>query len=76
MLLLALDTFGISVSTGSACNAGSTEISHVLRAIGLDLNLPGQPEVFAGEANTASEVDTVINALSGIIELQARLTTG
>jgi cysteine desulfurase len=72
MLLLALDTFGISVSTGSACNAGSTEISHVLRAIGLDPELArGSLRFSLGRQNTASEVDTVINALSGIIELQA-----
>lgn len=32
-LLLKLDQYGICTSTGSACNSGSTEPSHVLLAI-------------------------------------------
>lgn len=34
-LVLLLDHEGVSASTGSACNTGSLEPSHVLRAIGL-----------------------------------------
>lgn len=38
-MLLALDAAGICASAGSACTAGSTEPSHVLRAIGIGRNL-------------------------------------
>lgn len=35
-LIYMLDTSGIYISAGSACNSHSTSISHVLQAIGLD----------------------------------------
>ncbi|MEW6666475.1 MAG: cysteine desulfurase NifS [Thermodesulfobacteriota bacterium] len=67
-LLLALDMRGISVSTGSACNAGSTEPSHVLRAMGLDRRLAsGSLRFSLGRQNTEDEVDAVIEALSEVV---------
>mgnify|MGYP002382142353 CR=1 FL=1 len=36
MLLHRLDLKGIEVSTGSACNSEKTEVSYVLKSIGLD----------------------------------------
>ena len=68
-LLLVLDMSGISVSTGSACNAGSTEPSHVLRAMGLDPNLAqGSLRFSLGRQNTEAEVDEVVAVLSEAVD--------
>jgi cysteine desulfurase len=67
-LLLALDVKGISVSTGSACNAGSSEPSHVLRAMGLDGSLAeGSLRFSLGRQNTEAEVDAVVGAVSEVV---------
>jgi cysteine desulfurase len=68
-LLLVLDMHGISVSTGSACNAGSTEPSHVLRAMGLDRDLAqGSLRFSLGRQNTEAEVDKVVGVLSEAVD--------
>jgi cysteine desulfurase len=68
-LLLALDMKGIAVSTGSACNAGATEPSHVLRAMGLDWTLAqGSLRFSLGRTNTESEVDYAIEAVAEVVE--------
>lgn len=67
-LLLALDMRGISVSTGSACSAGSTKPSHVLRAMGLDRSLArGGLRFSLGRQNTEAEVNAAVDALSEIV---------
>ena len=64
-LLLSLDTMGIAVSTASACSAGTTEPSHVLKAIGLDpLLAQGTLRFSLGRINSADEVDYVIDSLA------------
>jgi cysteine desulfurase len=68
-MLLALDMKGIAVSTGSACNAGATEPSHVLRAMGLDWTLAqGSLRFSLGRENTESEVDYVIEAVTEVVQ--------
>ena len=64
MLLHRLDLKGICVSTGSACNAGATEISHVLRAIGVsDDYAKGTIRISLGAENTEDDVHKIAEAL-------------
>jgi len=63
-LLHLLDLKGICVSTGAACNSRSTEISHVLRAIGLpDDVAKGTLRVTFGHGNTVQDAETIANTL-------------
>ena len=63
-----LDEKGICASSGSACTSGSSEPSHVLKAIGLPDNLSkGALRVSFGEENTKEDVDYLINSLIEIV---------
>ena len=63
-LLHLLDLKGICVSTGAACNSRSTEVSHVLRAIGLTNDVAkGTLRVTFGHGNTVHDAETVANTL-------------
>jgi len=67
-LLLALDTRGIAVSTGSACAAGSTEPSHVLQAMGVDsLLAQGSLRFSLGRDNDEDDIDYVLDSLAEIV---------
>jgi cysteine desulfurase len=67
-LLLALDLRGIAVSTGSACAAGSTEPSHVLRAMGVDsLLAQGSLRFSLGRDNDKDDIDYVLDSLAEIV---------
>jgi len=56
-VLVLLDQFGICASTGSACTAGSSEPSHVLRAMGVaPAWLQGAVRFSLSRFNTAEEV--------------------
>jgi cysteine desulfurase len=55
---LALDLAGIAVSTGSACTTGSTEVSHVLSAMGFpDEEARGSLRISLGRTTTDAEVE-------------------
>ncbi len=59
---------GICISTGSACNSKSTEISHVLEAIDMGEELArGTIRISLGKANTAEEVEAISGALLRIV---------
>ncbi len=67
-ILHRLDLSGICVSTGSACNGGSTEVSHVLRAIRLDGDLArGTIRISLGRGNKEEDVGEIYRALMRIL---------
>ncbi len=71
-LLFLLDVAGFSVSTGSACQAGVPEASHVLLAMGLsEADARGAPRFTLGPDTTVAEIDALLDALPGVVE-QAR----
>ena len=68
-LLLLLDAAGIAVSTGSACQAGVPEPSHVVRAMGLGEDAARSAlRLTLGRTTTDLDVDAVIAALPAAYE--------
>ena len=71
-LLFLLDVAGFAVSTGSACQAGVPEASHVLLAMGLsEPEARGALRFTLGHDTTEGEVDALLAVLPGVVE-QAR----
>ncbi len=72
-LLYLLDSKGISVSTGSACHAGVSEVSHVLLATGLDERTAlGALRFSLGKNNTEAEIDELLAVLPELVEIARR----
>jgi cysteine desulfurase len=68
-VLVLLDQFGICASTGSACTAGSSEPSHVLRAMGVAPDwLQGAVRFSLSRFNTAEEVRYVNEKVPLIVQ--------
>jgi cysteine desulfurase len=67
-ILRQLDSKGICVSTGSACNAESQEVSGVLRAMKIPYKIArGSIRFSVGRYNTEAEIDEALSALGTII---------
>lgn len=67
-MLLSLDLLGIAASSGSACSTGSTEPSHVLRAIGLDDEMAqGSLRLTVGKDTTIEEVERAVEAVDATV---------
>ncbi|WP_027465861.1 cysteine desulfurase family protein [Curtobacterium sp. UNCCL17] len=63
-LLFLLDAAGVAVSTGSACQAGVPEASHVLLAMGLsEQDARGALRITLGHTTTDADVDAFLAAL-------------
>jgi cysteine desulfurase len=68
-ILVLMDQVGICASTGSACTAGSSEPSHVLRAMGVPADwLQGAIRLSLSRLNTENEVRYVNERLPSIVE--------
>jgi cysteine desulfurase len=66
-LLLLLDEAGIACSSGSACQSGAMDPSHVLLAIGVTRELAeGSLRFTLGRTTTDADVDAVLELLPGI----------
>ncbi len=71
-LLYLLDREGFSVSTGSACQAGVAEVSHVLAAMGVPAEeARGALRFTLGRGTTAKQVDALLAVMPGVLD-QAR----
>ena len=69
VMLFLLDARGIHVSTGSACQAGVAEPSHVLLAMGYTPSeARGALRLSLGPQTTAEDIDAVIAAFPDVVE--------
>ncbi len=67
-LLLILDTKGIWVSTGAACSSGSSEASHVLKAMNIPEKMArGSIRFSLGRQNTEADIRQVLSTLPQIV---------
>jgi cysteine desulfurase len=74
-LLLNLDQAGIYASSGSACTAGTLEISHVLCALGLpESEARGSLRLTTGIRSTDPDVDRLLEVLPRIVERVREVT--
>lgn len=68
-ILLKLNEHGICASSGSACSSGSSEPSHVLRAMGVPITaIRGSVRLSLSRYNTEDEIDTVNKIMPQIIQ--------
>ena len=68
-LLHRLDLMGISVSTGAACDTVNTQISHVLKAMGIDeAYAKGTIRISWGNNNTIEEAEILSEKLIRILK--------
>lgn len=68
-ILLVLESFGIYVGTGSACNSKSVEPSYVLTAMGVDLSESSPIRISLGKNNTEEEVEKLVETLVKTVKM-------
>ena len=68
MLLHRLDLMGIAISTGSACDSVNTQLSHVIRAIGVPREYAqGTVRISLGRDNTVEDAAEIAMAISAVV---------
>ena len=65
-LMLAMDAAGVCVSTGSACQSGAAEQSHVLAAIGADEDR-AHVRLTCGRDTSAEDVATAVACFADVV---------
>ncbi len=76
MLLLNLDLEGVMASAGSACSSGAVQVSHVLRAVGLDETLASAAVRFSlGRSTTTEDVSEAARRLGRIVRRMRKQRT-
>jgi cysteine desulfurase len=69
MLVVNMDLEGVAVSSGSACTSGSVQPSHVLLAMGRDIEDARATVRFSfGRSNSEDDVDGASSALQKVIQ--------
>jgi cysteine desulfurase len=75
-ILLNLDQEGLCASSGSACTAGSLEVSHVLKAVGIPpAHASGSLRLSVGIDTDDDEIDAALAILPRVIERVRSLRT-
>ena len=73
-IVIALDEYGIAVSSGSACRAGQPEPSNALLAMGLSEEDAHCAVRFSlGHINNEEEIESTLRALDHIIKEQGAI---
>lgn len=68
MILHRLDLKKICISTGSACDSINTQVSHVIKAIGVpEKYAKGTIRISLGKDNTEEEIENIVEALVNIL---------
>lgn len=68
-LVTLCDLYGICISSGSACNEGAQEPSHVLKAIGLsDEEALSSVRITLGHENTMEEINAATDIIAKLVE--------
>jgi cysteine desulfurase len=66
-LVAALDLEGVSVSSGSACSAGTTEPSPVIRAMAGEPRARSAVRFSLGESTSRADIDTALAVLTRVL---------
>lgn len=74
MLLHRLDLKKICISTGSACDSVNTQLSHVIKAIGVaEKYAKGTIRISIGKDNCEEDIHKIVDALIDVIEKRETL---
>jgi cysteine desulfurase len=72
----ARNQIGIAVAAGSACSAGSNQVSHVLEAIGFDTDHFGTIRFSFGRQTSVEDIDYLVRHLPAVLEQLRRSDAG